>query len=135
MGLLCPRASTRARFPAPRAVEGQDNTCGAYAVHGQKANETTSDGSRTYFDVTEFRLDTERPPELPSPQPGRTGGFVEEHGMVAPDAFGPSQKWWGILPAFDPDGGNVVAEPPGAGYGFWAGAPSAVYGTGSSLVY
>ena len=55
--------------------------------------------------------------------------------MVAPDAFGPSQKWWGILPAFDPDAGNVVAEPPGAGYGFWAGAPSAVYDPGSNLFY
>jgi hypothetical protein len=38
-----------------------------------------------------------------------------------------AQKWWGILPRFDPEAGNVVAEPPGEGYGFWAGAPSAVY--------
>jgi hypothetical protein len=36
-------------------------------------------------------------------------------------------KWWGILPRFDPDAGNVVAEPPGEGFGFWAGAPSAVF--------
>lgn len=40
---------------------------------------------------------------------------------------GVSRKWWGMLPRFDPDAGNVIAEPPGSGYGYWAGAPSAVY--------
>jgi hypothetical protein len=37
------------------------------------------------------------------------------------------QKWWGVLPRFNPDEGNVIAEPPGEGFGFWIGAPSAVY--------
>jgi hypothetical protein len=40
---------------------------------------------------------------------------------------GVSQKWWGMLPRFDPDAGNVIAEPPGSGYGYWAGAPSAAF--------
>ena len=55
--------------------------------------------------------------------------------MAAHEMFAAGQKWWGILPAFDPDAGNVVAEPPGAGYGFWAGAPSAVFDPGSGLFY
>jgi len=55
--------------------------------------------------------------------------------MVSHEIPGRSQKWWGILPAFDPDAGNVVAEPPGTGYGFWAGAPSAVFDPDSSLFY
>jgi len=38
-----------------------------------------------------------------------------------------AQKWFGLPPKFDPEEGNVVAEPPGSGYGFWAGAPSAVF--------
>ncbi len=46
-----------------------------------------------------------------------------------------AQKWWGILPRFDPDAGNVVAEPPGSGYGFWAGAPSAVYDPETARFY
>ncbi|MBI3973413.1 MAG: hypothetical protein HY332_19245 [Chloroflexi bacterium] len=49
--------------------------------------------------------------------------------------MGTSQKWWGILPRFDPDAGNVVAEPPGGGYGYWAGAPSAVYDPESDRFY
>jgi len=51
---------------------------------------------------------------------------------VKPD---PSQKWWGLLPRFDPDAGNVVAEPPGSGYGYWAGAPSAIVDPGTGLFY
>ena len=47
--------------------------------------------------------------------------------MTRPGRERSEQKWWGVLPRFDPDEGNVVAEPPGEGYGFWAGAPSAVY--------
>ena len=46
-----------------------------------------------------------------------------------------AQKWWGILPRFNPDEGNVVAEPPGEGYGFWAGAPSAVYDPDTKRFY
>jgi hypothetical protein len=37
------------------------------------------------------------------------------------------QRAWGLLPRFDPDAGAVIAEPPGSGYGFWAGAPSALH--------
>jgi len=44
-------------------------------------------------------------------------------------------KWWGILPRFDPDKGSVIAEPPGEGYGHWAGAPSAVYDSESEQFY
>ncbi|MCC6175366.1 MAG: hypothetical protein IT305_08710 [Chloroflexi bacterium] len=44
-------------------------------------------------------------------------------------------KAWGILPRFDPESGNVIAEPPGSGYGFWAGAPSAVYDRESGRFY
>lgn len=55
--------------------------------------------------------------------------------MASHQTPGPSQKWWGILPAFDPDAGTVVAEPPGSGYGFWAGAPSAVFDPDSGLFY
>lgn len=36
-------------------------------------------------------------------------------------------KSWGVLPRFAPDKGNVVATPPGEGYGYWAGAPSAIF--------
>lgn len=46
-----------------------------------------------------------------------------------------AQKWWGILPRFDPDAGNVVAEPPGGGYGYWAGAPSAIFDVESGRFY
>ncbi len=55
--------------------------------------------------------------------------------MPTPDALGSSQKRWGLLPVFDPDAGTVVAEPPGTGYGFWAGAPSAVFDPASGLFY
>jgi hypothetical protein len=44
-------------------------------------------------------------------------------------------RWWGTLPRFDPEAGSVVAEPPGQGYGFWAGAPSAVYDAESGRFY
>jgi hypothetical protein len=47
----------------------------------------------------------------------------------------PANKSWGVLPRFDPDAGNVVAEPPGAGYGFWAGAPSALFDPDSGRFY
>ncbi len=47
--------------------------------------------------------------------------------MTIQGTGGASQKLWGILPRFDPDKGNLIAEPPGGGYGYWAGAPSAVY--------
>lgn len=47
------------------------------------------------------------------------------------------QRTWGLLPRFDPDTGNVIAEPPGSGDGFWAGAPSAIHDaeTGRFLCY
>jgi hypothetical protein len=49
--------------------------------------------------------------------------------------FGPAQKCWGVLPCFDADAGNVVAQPPGSGYGFWAGAPSALFDPESGRFY
>lgn len=48
---------------------------------------------------------------------------------------GPAQKCWGILPRFDPDAGNVIASPPGDGYGFWVGAPSAIFDAESGRFY
>lgn len=48
---------------------------------------------------------------------------------------GASQKWYGLLPRFDPDAGETIAEPPGSGYGYWAGAPSAVYDRETSRFY
>jgi hypothetical protein len=36
-------------------------------------------------------------------------------------------KCYGVPPRFDPEQGDTIAEPPGGGYGYWAGAPSAVY--------
>ena len=38
-----------------------------------------------------------------------------------------SQRWLGYLPLFDPEFGTTVAEPEGAGAGWWAGAPSVTY--------
>ena len=49
--------------------------------------------------------------------------------------IGAAQKCWGMLPRFDADAGNVVAQPPGSGYGFWAGAPSALYDPESGRFY
>lgn len=46
-----------------------------------------------------------------------------------------SRRWWGVLPRFEPSAGNVVAEPPGEGYGYWAGAPSALYDPESRSFY
>ncbi len=37
------------------------------------------------------------------------------------------QKWFGIAPRFNPGEGETIVEPPGEGYGFWAGAPSAIF--------
>ncbi len=45
------------------------------------------------------------------------------------------QGWWGVLPRFNPDEGNVIAEPPGEGVGFWIGAPSAVYDPQTARFY
>ncbi len=36
-------------------------------------------------------------------------------------------RWFGALPLFDPRKGITVLEPPGAGKGWWVGAPSAIY--------
>jgi len=42
-------------------------------------------------------------------------------------AFDPARKWFGVPPRFDPEQGETVFLAPGEGYGYWAGAPSAVY--------
>lgn len=34
---------------------------------------------------------------------------------------------YGTPPRFDPAAGRTILEPPGTGYGYWAGAPSAVF--------
>jgi hypothetical protein len=46
-------------------------------------------------------------------------------------------KCYGVAPRFDPEAGETIAEPPGSGYGFWAGAPSALHDpdTGQFFVY
>jgi hypothetical protein len=44
-------------------------------------------------------------------------------------------KVFGHLPPFDPDGGDVIVEPPGSGYGYWAGAPSALFDNESCAFY
>jgi len=47
-----------------------------------------------------------------------------------------AQRWFGSPPPrFNPDEGEVVAEPPGSGYGYWAGAPSAAYDPASRKFY
>lgn len=38
-------------------------------------------------------------------------------------------KWWGVLPAFDPDTGTTVLEPETGGPGNWIGAPSIIHDT------
>src|SRR5690606_12086048 len=38
-------------------------------------------------------------------------------------------------PRFDPEQGRTILEPPGSGYGYWAGAPSAVYDPGEDRFY
>lgn len=44
-------------------------------------------------------------------------------------------KCYGVPPRFNPEEASVVAEPPGAGYGFWAGAPSAAYDAATGRLY
>jgi hypothetical protein len=44
-------------------------------------------------------------------------------------------KCYGVAPRFDPEEGVTIAEPPGSGYGFWAGAPSAAYDRRAGLFY
>lgn len=39
------------------------------------------------------------------------------------------------LPLFDPAAGRVIAEPPGEGEGYWAGAPSAIHDEGTARFY
>ena len=56
-------------------------------------------------------------------------------GQLGTAARASGQRWWGMLPRFDPDAGNVVAEPPGQGYGFWVGSPSAVYDPETARFY
>jgi len=41
----------------------------------------------------------------------------------------------GTLPLFDPSKGTVVAEPPGKGEGYWAGAPSAIFDEAAGRFY
>ncbi len=51
--------------------------------------------------------------------------------------FGRGDKCYGVAPRFNPEEGTTIAEPPGSGYGYWAGAPSAAYDrtTGKFYVY
>ena len=44
-------------------------------------------------------------------------------------------KCYGLPPRFDPADGSTVVEPPGSGYGFWAGAPSAAFDPESEQFY
>src|SRR5437870_3162343 len=46
-------------------------------------------------------------------------------------------RCYGVPPRFDPEQGETLVEPPGAGYGYWAGAPSAAYdgSTGTFYLY
>jgi hypothetical protein len=41
--------------------------------------------------------------------------------------LGDGLRWFGALPLFEPREGRTVIEPPGAGKGWWVGAPSAIY--------
>lgn len=49
--------------------------------------------------------------------------------------FGRGDRCYGVAPRFDPEQGTTIAEPPGSGYGYWAGAPSAAYDRQSGLFY
>ena len=44
-------------------------------------------------------------------------------------------KCYGVPPRFDPQQGTTLAEPPGSGYGYWAGAPSAAFDASSGRFY
>jgi hypothetical protein len=44
-------------------------------------------------------------------------------------------KCYGVPPRFNPEEGETIAEPPGSGYGYWAGAPSAVFDRASGRFY
>lgn len=44
-------------------------------------------------------------------------------------------RWFGVLPAFEPEEGEVVASPEGKGKGFWAGAASSLFDPQSSKFY
>ena len=45
------------------------------------------------------------------------------------------RKSVGALPLFDPEAGNVIAEPPDNEEGYWAGGPSAVYSEFDSTLF
>jgi len=51
------------------------------------------------------------------------------------DHHASGNKSYGVPPRFDPEHGEVIAEPPGSGYGYWAGAPSAVYDRTAKTFY
>ncbi|MCZ6794565.1 MAG: hypothetical protein O7J95_13230 [Planctomycetota bacterium] len=42
---------------------------------------------------------------------------------------------YGVPPRFVPEEGETVVEPPGSGYGYWAGAPGVVRDPGSGMFY
>lgn len=48
---------------------------------------------------------------------------------------GADQKWYGLLPRFNPDDGETIVEPPGTSYGHWAGAPSVVFDRATDRFY
>lgn len=50
-------------------------------------------------------------------------------------AFGEPLRWFGVLPRFSPEEGEVVASPEGEGWGFWAGAVSSLFDPSSSQFF
>ncbi|MBW3541074.1 MAG: hypothetical protein KY476_12465 [Planctomycetes bacterium] len=51
------------------------------------------------------------------------------------ELFASGEKCYGVPPRFDPEDGTAIAEPPGSGYGYWAGAPSAAFDRSSGRFY
>lgn len=46
-----------------------------------------------------------------------------------------ANRWFGVPPRFNPEEGETIVEPPGSGYGHWAGAPSAAYDPDAETFY
>lgn len=44
-------------------------------------------------------------------------------------------RWFGVLPRFSPEEGEVIASPEGKGAGFWAGAPSSLFDPQTAKFY
>jgi len=49
--------------------------------------------------------------------------------------FGQELRWFGVLPEFKPEEGEIVASPQGKGKGFWVGAASSLFDSQSSKFY